>query len=142
MFVTQLMNRLLIDTNILVYAKDVSSVFHQLSTTLLKSDNQLFTTSKNLTEYYAVVTKGENPLLHPTEALQDLIDFSSICTILFPTEASTQLLSQFVSKHLPKGLKIHDFEIAAIALSSGVNRIATINKSDFLKIDNLEIIAL
>jgi predicted nucleic acid-binding protein len=89
-----------------------------------------------------VVTKGENPLLHPAEALQDLVDFSSICTILFPTEASTQLLSQFVAKHLPKGLKIHDFEIAAIALSSGVNRIATINKSDFLKIDNLEIVAL
>jgi predicted nucleic acid-binding protein len=98
------MNRLLIDTNILVYAKDASSVFHQVSTTLLKSDNQLFTTSKNLTDY-AVVTKGENPLLHPAEALQDLIDFSSICTILFPTETSTQLLSQFVSKHLPKRIK-------------------------------------
>ncbi len=142
MFVARLMSRLLLDTNILVYAKDASSIFHQVSITLLKSDNQFFITTKNLTEYYSVVTKGEKPLLTPAEALQDLNDFSSICTILFPTEASNQLLYQFIAKHLLKGLKIHDFEIAAIALSSGVNRIATINKKDFLKIDNLEIIAL
>jgi predicted nucleic acid-binding protein len=76
------MSRLLIDTNILVYSKDISSAFHRASIKLFKGTDHLFTTSKNLAEYYAVVTKGEKPFLTATEALNDLTEFASYCEVL------------------------------------------------------------
>lgn len=81
------MNKILVDTNVLIYAKDTDSVFHQ----------------KSLGRSYSI--------------LQDLI-----------------------SQHKPKGLKIHDFEIASIAIAHGVNQIATFNKSDFQSIQEIAII--
>jgi predicted nucleic acid-binding protein len=134
------MSKLLIDTNILVYSKDSLSAYHQSSLALIKGANQLYLTAKNITEYYSVVTKGENPLLTPKEALRDLVDFSSVCATLYPSEASRQILFDLILRHNPKGLKIHDFEIAAIALANGINKIATFNKSDFLPIESLEVI--
>jgi len=65
------MNKLLIDTNILIYSKDSSSRFHSAAVKIIRGNFQLFTTSKNLSEYYAVVTKGANPFLTPAEALND-----------------------------------------------------------------------
>lgn len=66
------MSKLLVDTNILIYSKDSSSVFHDFAERVIKSNTKLYTTSKNLSEYYAVVTKGSSPLLSPLEALKDI----------------------------------------------------------------------
>lgn len=134
------MSKLLIDTNILVYSKDRSSIFHQASVGLFKGRDQFYTTSKNLSEYYAVVTKGETPLLTPQEALHDITEFALYCTVLYPTVLSHQKLSELIKRYQPKGLKIHDFEIASIALVSGVLNVATFNRSDFQQIVEIEII--
>ncbi|MDF9799726.1 putative nucleic acid-binding protein [Catalinimonas alkaloidigena] len=40
----------------------------------------------------------------------------------------------------PRGLKVHDYEIAAIALANGITRIATFNSKDFSGIEDIEII--
>jgi predicted nucleic acid-binding protein len=40
-------------------------------------------------------------------------------------------LAQLILQYAPKGILIHDFEITAIALANGINKIATFNKSDF-----------
>jgi hypothetical protein len=80
------------------------------------------------------VTKGDLPFLTPLEALQDLDEFISYFEILYPSAASHQKLSQLVSLNKPKGLRIHDFEMASIALVNGVSTIATFNKSDFKQI--------
>lgn len=134
------MNKVLLDTNILIYSKDSSSAFHSVATAIINSNHKLFTTSKNLSEYYAVVTKGVNPLLTSTEALHDLQEFSALSEILYPTPLSQQKLIELITVHQPKGLKIHDLEIAAIALVNGVNNIATINNADFQNIKGLSII--
>ncbi len=133
------MSKLLIDTNVLVYLKDTSSVFHEASVRLFKGNHQFYTTSKNLSEYYAVVTKGETPLLAPQEALHDITEFALYCTVLYPTLLSQQKLSELIEKHQPKGLKVHDFEIASIALVSGVLNIATFNHGDFQRITGVEV---
>ena len=87
------MSRILVDTNVLVYAKDVSSIFHKPSLDLFNKRGDLFITSKNISEYYAVVTKGSQPLLTPAEAIEDINEFISHCTLLFPNEDSFQTLT-------------------------------------------------
>ena len=99
------MTKMLVDTNVLVYAKDSSSIHHLPSLTILEGDYDLYTTSKNLNEYYSVVTRGDNPLLKPAEALQDLVEFASRFAILYPTEISRQKLFDIILKHQPRGLK-------------------------------------
>jgi|GEM_PF-2144154 len=68
------MNKALIDTNIMIYAKDKSSAFHKISIKFFKGDYALFLTNKNLVEYYSAVTRGAHPLLSPTEALIDILN--------------------------------------------------------------------
>lgn len=134
------MSRLLIDTNILVYSKDISSAFHLASTKLFKGPDQLFTTSKNLAEYYAVVTKGEAPFLSATEALDDLTEFSSYCEVLYPTPLSFRKLQELIQLYSPKGLRIHDIEIASIAMVNNIAKVATFNRQDFQKIEGMEVV--
>ncbi|MCI0750669.1 MAG: hypothetical protein L0Y35_02425 [Flammeovirgaceae bacterium] len=45
-----------------------------------------------------------------------------------------------ILQHQPKGILIHDFEIAAIGMANGVNKIATFNKEDFELITEIEVI--
>ena len=90
------MSKVLVDTNILVYAKDSSSVHHIASLSILNSGHELFLASKNLNEYYSVVTRGENSLIKPSEALLDLREFVSRFEILYPTEESRLILFDLI----------------------------------------------
>jgi predicted nucleic acid-binding protein len=85
------MSRILVDTNVLVYVKDISSSFHKAAISLFNGKDELFTTTKNLAEYYAVVTKGEHALLNPLEALHDINEFVSICSLLYPNSSSQKI---------------------------------------------------
>ena len=54
-------DRILIDTNILIYSIDVDSKFHRKSIKLLLNpDNELYTTSKNISEFLVVLTRAES----------------------------------------------------------------------------------
>lgn len=125
------MNKILLDTNILVYSKDSRSVFHSKAQELLATQNDFFVTSKNLSEYYAVVTKGLHPIVNSTQALEDVKEFSEAFTVLYPSSVSWRLLFSWLERYKPTGLKIHDFEIASIGKAAGVDRIATLNEKDF-----------
>ena len=53
------MNRILIDTNVLVYSIDKDSKFNSRALELLTNTNyDLYTTSKNLSEFLVVLTRG------------------------------------------------------------------------------------
>ncbi|MEK6783609.1 MAG: type II toxin-antitoxin system VapC family toxin [Bacteroidota bacterium] len=136
------MNKLLLDTNILIYSKDKSSQFHLRSQALLSAEFELYTTSKNLAEYYAVTTKGVSPLLTSEAALADLDEFSANFTVLFPNELSLDILKKLIKVHSPKGLVIHDFEIVAISLANDITRIATVNADDFKNIERIEVVSI
>ena len=52
------MNSILTDTNVLIYAFDKSSVFHQKAVELLVGEeDNLFVTTKNISEFFAVCSK-------------------------------------------------------------------------------------
>jgi len=45
------MSKILVDTNILIYAKDSSSSFHSIANNVFNNGDELYLTSKNLSEY-------------------------------------------------------------------------------------------
>lgn len=134
------MNKILVDTNVLVYAIDKDSRFYLRSRKLLfESTPELFTTSKNLIEFLTVVTRGKEIPLPIEKAILVLKDFSRAFTILYPTKGSFVILEGLLEKYRPTGLKIHDYEIISIGLANGINQIATFNSKDFEDIEEVNI---
>lgn len=135
------MNKVLVDTNVLVYSVDEDSQFHLKSQYLISStDFNLYTTSKNLSEFLVVLTRGIEITVTVEEALESLEDLMSYLTILYPSKDSFSRFKELLSKYKPKGLKIHDFEIISIGLENGVSKVATINVEDFKGVKEIELI--
>ena len=135
------MNNVLVDTNILVYSIDEDSIFHFKSNNLiLSSEYKLYTTSKNLSEFLVVLTRGIEVPVSIKDALISLEDLIMNLTVLYPSNDSYERFKELLKKYQPKGLKIHDFEIMSIGLENNISKIATMNKNDFEDIEEIELI--
>lgn len=131
------MTDLLLDTNIFIYAYDSSSPFHLRSAALFNSQQlRLFTTTKNITECVAVMTKLEYPKAHIEQLLEDI---SNNIVILYPSAVSLQIFGSLFKKYAPRGNRVFDLEVAAVMLANGVLDIATINTSDFTHLDGIRL---
>ncbi len=134
------MNNILLDTNILVYAIDMDSVFHQRAKqVLIDENNGLYTTSKNISEYFAVCSK-KNVLPEVIWGFYE--DIKQNTTILFPNVESLLLLEQLLKKYTPRGNRIYDVEIVSIALTNHITQIATVNIDDFRTITEIQIVTI
>ncbi|MEX0780661.1 MAG: type II toxin-antitoxin system VapC family toxin [Balneolales bacterium] len=137
------MNDVLIDTNILVYAIDKGSSFHELTLNyLLNEEINLFTTSKNLSELLAVLTKKSAFNFPVYKALQFIEEVIDLMIILYPTDESFALFMSLIHKYEPRGSKVHDYEIASIGMAHSINTIFTGDRGDFKNIKELYIIDL
>lgn len=131
----------LLDTNVLIYAIDTRSAFHQDSLRFMDTyEGGLYTTSKNLSEYISAGTGGDDPLFSTEEAVQDIEDFANFITILYPDERSLSQLKALLSRYNVRGKRVHDIEIAAIALTNDIEHIATFNTKDFKSLAEISII--
>ena len=134
------MNDVLIDTNVLIYAIDADSLFHDRCKRFLdKYSSNLFTSSKNLSEFLSVTTKGNEPKLAHRDAVSTVENFLIRMKILYPNAISFEIFLELMRKYKPKGLKIHDLEIASIAIANQVNVLASINTKDFAKIKEIKL---
>ena len=135
------MSKLFIDTNILIYSIDEDSKFYVKSQELIfNSRFDLYTSSKNISEFLSVVTRVPASFLPIKNALEVIEDFVSIFTLLYPTESSFSIFKGLLKKYKPIGLKIHDYEIISIGLANGINQMATFNAKDFTGIDEISLI--
>lgn len=135
------MNKILVDTNILIYAIDEDSKFHQTSKNLIQNpDFDLYITSKNIAEFLTVLTRSENISETIDGAIKLLDDLIGYFTVLYPSAASTEMLIELLKKYKPRGLRVHDFEIISIGIVNGVDTIATKNISDFKGISEVQLI--
>jgi len=136
------MNKILVDTNVLVYSIDEDSKFHTISKNLIQNPlNELYTTSKNLSEFLVVLTRGTKETVTIENALKVLEDLISYFTILYPSDASRKIFQELLLKYRPKGLKIHDFEIISIGFQNSVTNIATKNEDDFKGVREIKLIS-
>ncbi|MGB3777838.1 MAG: PIN domain-containing protein [Tunicatimonas sp.] len=135
------MSKLLLDTNLLYYAIDKTSAFHLASQRFIDEvDHDLYTTAKNISEFLVATTRGDSPTLTPQQALESVQDFQKIMTVVYPNEKSFSQLRTLIQQYNPKGKKIHDYEIAAIAIAHGITLVATFNSSDFAKITEITLV--
>ncbi|MCI0473060.1 MAG: hypothetical protein L0Y76_05685, partial [Ignavibacteria bacterium] len=97
---------------------------------------------KNLSEFLAVITRKSKTQLGIKDALSILKLFLKILYVLYPTPDSFTLFQQLLTKCHPVGLRVHDFEIASIALANKIHRFATFNEKDFYNIKSLELVSV
>ena len=133
------MNKLLIDTNILIYSIDEGSKYFNKSQNLFSEHFELYTTSKNLSEFLSVVTRLPKNSLSLDNALLVVEDFISVMTILYPDKESFLIFQSLLRKYKPIGLKIHDFEILSIGLANKINTVATFNEKDFKEVKEIKL---
>jgi predicted nucleic acid-binding protein len=131
------MTKLVLDTNILIYALDVSSAFYGPASELLRSEqNKLFITAKSISEYFAVCSKLR---IEPDVVFGFYEDLKRNGTILFPNQDSLTRLEALVRTYQPKGNRVYDVEIVSIMLSYDMQVLATFNVDDFKAIREVEI---
>lgn len=137
------MSRILLDTNLLIYSIDKDSkYFDKANSFFSEYKYELFTTSKNLSEFLAVTTRLPKSPLSLEDALLVIEDFKGSLTVLYPTEKTYSIFLNLLRKYRPIGLQIHDFENISIGLANSINKVATFNKKDFERVRELKIFPL
>lgn len=132
------MSKLLLDTNVLIYSIDEDSKYFIKAHRIFLEQHELYTTSKNLSEFLSVITRIPNPL-KLKDALLVIEDFTDAITILYPDEESFIVFKDLLRKYQPVGLQIHDYEILSIGLSNQISTIATFNEKDFDKVKEIKL---
>ena len=131
---------LLIDTNLLLYALNKDSDNYKISISVISNLNyNLFLTSKNISEFFAVTSKLKIPLETVFNFYEDLKIYTKF---FFPGEKSLIILENLIQKYKPKGNQVFDIEIVSIMLANDISHIATFNKKDFNHIIEIEILEL
>ena len=133
------MSKLLLDTNVLIYSIDEGSKYFNKAQKLFSEPFELCTTSKNLSEFLAVITRIPRNPLPINNALLIIKDFINVMTIYYPTQESFSTFQNLMRKYKPTGLQIHDYEIVSIGLANQITTIATFNEKDFKKIKEIEL---
>jgi len=102
-------------------------------------DYNLFITSKNISEFFAVTSKFKISL---QSSLGFYEEFKTSSKILFPTEKSLSIFEKLIQQYQPKGNQVFDVEIVSIMLDNNLNHIATFNQKDFVNITEVYIFDL
>jgi predicted nucleic acid-binding protein len=131
------MNNILIDTNVLMYALDETSKFHEQSASILLNQKvNLFITTKNVSEFFAVCSKLKLDFKKYFGFYQELKENA---VILAPSEHSLFIFEALIQKYKPKGNQVYDTEIVSIMLANNLKSIATANISDFKEFNEVKI---
>lgn len=139
----------LLDTNVLVYAADEKSPFHQAASILrergLKGEISLCVTPQVLTEFFAIVTdrrrvaqaRVQDDAVQEVEKYVRAKNVSKIYSHPQTFDKSLELLKHYAVK----GQAVFDLQLVATMLSNGVRRIYTYNAADFSQFREIEVIS-
>ena len=136
-----------VDTNVLVYATEPRSKFHEAATNCLDvaraQSRPLRISRQILREYLATVTRPQLgvPPLGMTQALADVERFER--AFEFAEDGRDVFLKlRFLLRDIPVGGKqVHDANIVATMLAHGLARLATFNTADFRRFgEHIEVV--
>lgn len=99
-------------------------------------NNHLLTTTKNISEYFAVCTKLA---IDSVKMFGFYNDIQENLTFLYPNQASVQHFESLLRKYQPKGNWVFDVEIVSVMLAYDIKKIVTFNIDDFKHISEVEI---
>ena len=140
-------NIYLIDSNVIVYAYDVTSQFHDISEEIINYalNGRLYSAicDKNLFEFYAVVTipkRVMNPI-QPDEACSIISILLNSKIKIYNSDIETiQITLDLLRKHQIKSQKVFDIAISGIMIKNKIKNIITFNDKDFVKIKEINVI--
>jgi predicted nucleic acid-binding protein len=130
------MNKLLLDTNVFIYDIDKSSKYHESANEILNSDNSFYTTTKVISEYFAVLTKFD---IKFETIWSYFLDIKRNVNLIYPSKKSLQVFENLMQKYKPTGNRIYDIEIVSVMVESQIPLIGTFNTKDFNHIDEINI---
>lgn len=126
------MQKILLDSNILVYAFDKSVVFHDSARQILDSDTELYATNSTLYEFYRVMTSKPFQQKFSLENVIQALDFyKQRLNILYPTQVTDYILAELINQHKPKSGQIWDSLVLAQSLENKIDIIYTKNTKHF-----------
>ena len=137
---------MLLDTNILVYARNSGSPFFKKAKEVvdkaIKGELEACISLQNLIEFYAVVTnpkRVQNPLT-PQEAKKDVEEYLSYSNIkkLSVKESTVRLAMELAEKYSISKQHIYDTQLVATMMENGVKKIFTVNTNDFSVFSEIE----
>ena len=140
----------LVDTNVLVYAADTTSAFHESARQLrdrgFRGELSLVVTPQVLLEFFAVMTNPRrvtNPR-SPQEAREEMAKYvqaTSIGKIYPPADVMARILGLLADHPEVRRQEIFDLALVATMLSNGVTRLYTYNQQHFTRFPEIEVLA-
>ncbi len=131
----------LVDTNILLYAHDESSFYHEKAKDFLEKnlpEQNLAISTQNIIEYYSLVTNPKRfSVAISSKAVQDRIGKwleTGFYKIISPTVTTTITLLRILGDLPIKGPDIFDAYLAATAIDNGIDTIYTADAKIFKKL--------
>ncbi len=131
------MNKILIDTNIFVYALNADSDHNLKCIKILEKESNLFTTHKNISEFFAVCSKLK---IQPKEVWDFYLSLKTNISIIYPDGDSLQYFETLYKKYNPVGNRVFDLEIVSVMLAHEIVNLATVNTKDFIEISEIQLI--
>ncbi len=138
----------LLDTNILVYAADETSPFHQDAKELrekgMNGEVTLCICPQVLSEYFAIITdpKRVNGPRTQKEVVFEIDKYFSSNNILkiYPGQDVMEKVLDLLKRYKITKQEIFDLQLVATMLSNNVTNIYTFNQSDFSKFKEIEVL--
>ena len=133
----------LLDTNVLIYASDKTSLFHGVCRELRAGGttgrHALCVTPQVLLEYVAVVTNPRRVVAPrtPAEAWAEVGKLRCAFAVILHAPTYLDKLEQLATILQPKGAEVFDLSIAATMLAAGINEIYTYDSAVFGKVPGL-----
>lgn len=138
----------LLDTNILVYAADKSSPFHQTAVNLrdrgMNGVTSVCISPQVLNEFFAIITTPKrvaNPRSQE-EAREEMEKYLNSERILkiYPGGKVIREILELLKRYKVTRQEIFDLQLVATMLLNGVRRIYTYNSDDFDKYEEIEVL--
>jgi predicted nucleic acid-binding protein len=131
--------RVFIDTNVLVFANQQTSPFHQIALQRLKqfesSNDEMWISRQVLREYLSVVTRsgGLTFPLPIASAITRVKSFERMFGIAEDGPAVSAQLFDLLGKVNASGKQIHDANVVATMMANGIDALLTGNTADFVR---------
>ncbi len=129
-------DRLFVDTNILIYATNEASPWHEVANTALQTARQrgvdLILSPQILREYLAAATRpAKTGTLSLPKILENFRTFQTDFTVVEETKSGLAFLAEFLRTIPLGGKQIHDANIVATMLTYNIPSLLTHNTDDF-----------
>lgn len=132
------MNKIVLDTNILIYSKQSASPYHTTTTNkiveLSKAGNALILCPQVLREFHKVLTTPTTANgfgLKPEAAMLEIKNLESTYSLVLENSNQFDIWKSIVEKYSVSGKAVHDANIYAFMKSQSITDILTFNVKDF-----------